>query len=179
MRTYRVGFAAACAATTQAPTPAPTNPGETHAPTAVPTAASVTNTFTSSSTGCRYATIDNWPLNSIDYGCQNTPMSVPAGWQLAASTADSRRAAYSNRWGTDGVVFADGSAWGTLNRGNSSVCCGGFLGMAGSQYYALNCSYRRVFIMNCAAPMPTGAPTPGWPTPSNAPTASNPTLPPS
>ncbi len=160
----RSGCAPACAVTTQAPTPPPTNSGDTHAPTISPTAASLSNTFTSSSTGCRYATIDNWPLadSSID-GCPRTPMSVPRGWELATSTADSRTAAYSSYWGCLYLVFADGSAWGSRSWRNSSSCCGDFLRASGSQYYARNCSCR-VFIRNCATPTPTAAPTTRTPT---------------
>jgi hypothetical protein len=163
----RSGCAPACAVTTQAPTPPPTNSGDTHAPTISPTAASLSNTFTSSITGCRYATIDDWPLTDANYysiGCTSTPMSVPGGWELATNTADSRRAAYSSSWGCIHLVFADGSAWGSRGGGNSSSCCGDFLGASGSQYYARSVCYSRVFIRNCATSAPTAAPTTRTPT---------------
>jgi hypothetical protein len=58
------------------------------------------------------------------------------------------------------AFFADGSAWGSRGGGNSSSCCGDFLGASGSQYYARSVCYSRVFIRNCATPTPTQMPTP-------------------
>ena len=70
-----------------------------------------------------YATLDGWIPTDSSEGCQKAFFPLPAGWSLAPNSPDSITVAANFPWGTDLLVFADGSQYYTNNSR--------YLGMAG------------------------------------------------
>ncbi len=81
-----------------------------------------------------YRTLDGTsPLDTGSSKCQNYWLALPSGWSLAADDADSLYVISSYRWGTYGLLVANGYAYVTSS---GSYCCSGYLYTSGSTYKA-------------------------------------------
>lgn len=65
--------------------------------------------------GKMYMTLDSVDPNDTTIGCQESPIQLPAGFQVAKNTADAQAVIAAYGWGTHCVILADGSSWGTKN----------------------------------------------------------------
>ena len=84
------------------------------------------------------------PLDTSGSKCQNYYLALPSGWALAADNADSLYVIRSYRWGTYGLVVANGYAYLTASQGSSAgslSTTSGALYTSGSTYKINNCNH--------------------------------------
>ena len=125
-----------------------------------------------------FRTLDsNDPYSTAIY-CQQNPIQVPSGWRIAPyDPAIVRDIVVPYRWGTDCMIFADGSSWAT---GSLGGFCGGsnLAGDASNGYYAAGCN-RKILLQRVVAPPPPPPPTPPPSPPPPSPPPPSPSPPPS
>jgi len=107
--------------------------------------------------GLKYMTLDAVNPNDNSTGCQTTPIQLPAGFQLATNTLDSRQVIALYRWGTSCVNLADGTSWGTAQYYPGTDCWYNneipLIEYNLDGYVTRGCS-RRILIVEKTSPLP-------------------------
>ena len=120
-----------------------------------------------------YAALDGWdPQDTKTKGCQPDYLPLPSGWIIAPNDEDSIAVTAMYAWGTDLLVFADGSQYYTLNvrypgyagQPRTWICCADGLTALGSSMidglavYKVNSCARRILIVKLALLCSAAAP---------------------
>jgi hypothetical protein len=93
--------------------------------------------------GVRFATLDDVVPSTIESGCQQTKITLPAGWTIARSGTNTMLAMMSYRWGTNCLVLGDGTSW--FVKQGTTCGTGQLTGTTATGYAVVNCD-RRVLI---------------------------------
>ncbi|EKX39070.1 hypothetical protein GUITHDRAFT_114727, partial [Guillardia theta CCMP2712] len=91
----------------------------------------------------RYYTTLSGRAPNDPYTCRDDPyLPVPAGWELAPNDQDSQYVTWYFTWGSNYLVFSDGSLWYTARSTSSTSpqqCCWGYLSSYNGMYKANGC----------------------------------------
>eukprot|EP00164_Ancoracysta_twista_P001241 GFYU01001628.1.p1 GENE.GFYU01001628.1~~GFYU01001628.1.p1 ORF type:complete len:1847 (-),score=569.14 GFYU01001628.1:41-5581(-) len=103
--------------------------------------------------GTRYATLDNAVHTDTQEGCQGPNMLLPSGWSIANADANALTVIKAFRFGTNCLVFADGSSYWKLS---ATDCGSGQLETAQTDsaqttYAPAGCQ-RRILIIQSGQP---------------------------
>jgi len=96
--------------------------------------------------GFKYATLGGskvCPDKTCYSTCQQSSLQIPDGWQIAINDAKSIYVASMYGWETDGVVLADGSAYGTkFSQNRGELISKNMLKSYGSSYQPVSCNLQ-------------------------------------
>jgi hypothetical protein len=93
-----------------------------------------------------YATMDDMPIDGIETGCQDSPLPLPSGWELAPFEEGIDAFINEHPWSTMCMVLADGASYsGSAHRGAPGSCGDESLDAADDTYWVVGC-HRRILI---------------------------------
>ena len=114
-----------------------------------------------------YRTLDGTSPFDTNFKCQNSYLSLPSGWVVAADNADSRYIIGAYRWGTDALVVANGngyrgSYWAVTAQDSNPRLPGtyhgtSFLITSGSTYQTISCGAGSYLLILISKPGPGSA----------------------